>query len=64
LFLSGRVQGKLIEIQISVYMIDKDGKKTFQRDLEFDRDEINDSGMIHDCAIVSILAGGSWESIS
>ncbi|OAL38047.1 hypothetical protein AYO20_02499 [Fonsecaea nubica] len=37
--------------QISVYLIDKDGKKTFQRDFEFDRDEINDSGMIHDCAI-------------
>ncbi|KAH0841806.1 Lignostilbene-alpha,beta-dioxygenase isozyme I [Fonsecaea pedrosoi] len=36
---------------ISVYLIDKDGKKTFQRDFEFDRDEINDSGMIHDCAI-------------
>jgi hypothetical protein len=43
---------------MSIYTIDKNGKKTFQRDFEFDRDEVNDSGMIHDCAIVSILAEG------
>ncbi|OQV06216.1 hypothetical protein CLAIMM_10820 [Cladophialophora immunda] len=37
--------------QISVFIIGPDGKKNYHRDLEFDREAVNDSGMIHDCAI-------------